>query len=62
MNRITDEPCGCLNCNWLGTVGECEPDVDGDGSLGCPRCGEVVIIYIDEIIKAAENTDEVYEQ
>jgi len=23
-------------------VGECEPDVDGDGSLGCPKCNTVV--------------------
>lgn len=43
---ITDQKCGCLNCNWTGTVGECEPDIDGDGSLGCPHCGEVVTIYI----------------
>lgn len=47
MKSITSQRCGCLNCNWAGTVGDCEPDVDGDGSLGCPQCGEVVTIYAD---------------
>lgn len=31
----------CPKCSWTGTVHECEPDVDGDGSLGCPRCKTV---------------------
>lgn len=34
-------PCSCA-CGWQGVVLECEPDVDGDGSLGCPICGAIV--------------------
>ena len=32
----------CRKCGWWGTVGEMEPDVDGEGSLGCPYCGSVI--------------------
>jgi len=32
----------CPACGWTGRVNDCEPDVDGDGSLGCPRCRVVV--------------------
>ena len=39
--KITDVPCNCA-CGWSGTVGDCEPDVDGDGSLGCPICLKIV--------------------
>ena len=42
--RITDVKCFCTQCDWTGTVGDCEPDVDGDGSLGCPVCLTVVRI------------------
>jgi hypothetical protein len=28
----------CPSCGWSGPVGDCEPDVDGEGSLGCPKC------------------------
>lgn len=35
--RITDTFCDC-DCGWTGTVGNCLPDIDGDGGLGCPRC------------------------
>jgi len=38
---IFDVPCWCL-CGWIGTVGTSEPDVDGEGSLGCPECLRVV--------------------
>jgi len=30
------------SCGWSGRVYDCEPDVDGDGSLGCPVCLLVV--------------------
>lgn len=40
--KIEDVRCICPKCTWVGTVYECEPDVDGDGSLGCPKCGAVV--------------------
>jgi len=29
-------------CGWSGIVDNCIPDVDGDGSLGCPKCEKVV--------------------
>lgn len=32
------------SCGWVGVVWDCEPDVDGDGSLGCPECFKVVKI------------------
>lgn len=44
--KITDVLCQCPGCGWAGTVGDCEPDVDGDGSLGCPRCNQVVTIRL----------------
>ncbi len=28
----------CPECMLITTVDLCEPDIDGDGSLGCPRC------------------------
>lgn len=39
--KITEVPCKC-ECGWTGTVWDCEPDIDGNGSLGCPKCGKVV--------------------
>ena len=41
LKSILDVICWC-KCGWNGSVGETEPDVDGDGSLGCPRCFKVV--------------------
>ena len=41
MQRITDVAAVCI-CGWIGTVGDTEPDIDGDGSLGCPRCQRVI--------------------
>ena len=34
--------CVAPECGWSGTVGEAVPDVDGDGSMGCPKCGRIV--------------------
>ncbi len=44
LTRITDVPVRCPLCFWVGTVGETEPDCDGDGALGCPvdDCGGFV--------------------
>lgn len=39
--RITDVLTNC-SCGWSGTVGECEPDIDGDGGLGCPKCFNIL--------------------
>jgi len=45
---ITDMKARC-DCGWEGTVGECEPDDDGDGDLLCPECLKLAtIIYIAE--------------
>lgn len=46
MTKIYDVPATC-KCEWGGTVGDCEPDVDGDGSLGCPLC--LAVAEIEEI-------------
>jgi hypothetical protein len=37
VNSILDAKLVCDTCLKISTVGECEPDVDGDGSLGCPQ-------------------------
>lgn len=42
MRSITEVQMICPNCNWTGPVADCEPDVDGDGSLGCPECEGIV--------------------
>lgn len=38
LRSITAVPCQCFVCGWAGLTGDCLGDVDGDGSLGCPRC------------------------
>lgn len=38
LTRITDEKFLCRNCGWIGKLIDCEPDVDNDGSPGCPNC------------------------
>ncbi len=42
--RITDVLCKC-KCGWEGTVYDCEGDVDGEGSLGCPHCLKIIKVY-----------------
>lgn len=42
LPSIFDVPCLCPKCSWSGTVYDCEPDVDGDGNLGCPECKTVI--------------------
>lgn len=36
--RITDVVVACSKCGWVGRIENTEPDVDGDGNLGCPDC------------------------
>ena len=38
LMRITDVKLRCPECSLVTTVGDAEPDIDSDGSLGCPRC------------------------
>lgn len=44
MNSILDEILVCEICASTCRVGDCEPDVDGEGSLGCPvpDCGGIM--------------------
>lgn len=41
LPSILDVVLVCERCGQLNRVADCEPDVDGDGSLGCPvaDCG-----------------------
>ena len=36
--KITEVKVKCPVCGWKGTIIDAEPDVDGDGSPGCPIC------------------------
>jgi len=38
LRSIAMVPCRCDVCGWRGTVSRAVPDIDGDGSLGCPVC------------------------
>lgn len=42
MKSILDADAWCDSCLWHGIVDDCIPDIDGDGNLGCPECGEIV--------------------
>ncbi len=44
LTSILDVPMVCPLCGSTCAVGECEPDVDSDGSLGCPvsDCGGIM--------------------
>jgi hypothetical protein len=41
---ILDVLLRCPECGTVSRLGDCEPDVDGDGSPGCPveDCGGVM--------------------
>ena len=45
LTSILDAKFVCCDCLKIHRVGECEPDVDGDGSLGCPEpdCGGLMV-------------------
>ena len=44
LGSIMDVPMKCPLCGTITRLGDCEPDVDGDGSPGCPLpdCGGIV--------------------
>ena len=41
LRSILDALMECPRCGQRFRVGDCEPDIDGEGSLGCPvpDCG-----------------------
>src|ERR1700722_18849074 len=45
LRSILDVPMKCAICGAITRAGDCEPDVDGDGSLGCPvpDCGGIAL-------------------
>ncbi len=43
MKSILDVKLKCPKCGLEATVGDAEPDVDGEGSLGCPKCLSVMV-------------------
>jgi len=45
LKRVTEVRCSC-SCGWIGTVLDAEPDIDGEGSLGCLACGHVLFILV----------------
>jgi uncharacterized C2H2 Zn-finger protein len=49
--KITEALMSCPKCGWTGKVIDCEPDVDGDGSLGCPKCLAVCYEWVDQFFK-----------
>ena len=44
LPRIGDQIGTCEKCGWTGKVDDMEPDIDGDGSLGCPVCSTVIVV------------------
>ncbi len=53
LKSILDVKLKCPACCLITTVGEAEPDIDGDGSLGCPRC---LAVENKKIVMLQENT------
>jgi hypothetical protein len=43
LRSILDVPMKCQRCSAVTRAGDCEPDADGEGSLGCPvpDCGGI---------------------
>jgi len=39
---ITEVDADCPECEWLGTVADCESGEDGE--LECPKCGTTIVI------------------
>ena len=49
LGCILDVGVKCPVCPWSGKIGDTEPDVDGDGSPGCPNCLCNVVLHQQEI-------------
>lgn len=54
LTRITDVLMKCPLCGTVTRAGDCEPDVDGDGGLGCPvsECGGLVAEVVEQANQA----------
>jgi len=41
LTKMGDVIMKCQSCGSLNRIDDCEPDIDGDGSRGCPitECG-----------------------
>ena len=52
MESILEQPCLCPECGWEGTVATATPDIDGDGSLGCPLCAVCVEVQVGSGVRA----------
>ena len=54
--KITDVELRCPECLMVCKVGDAEPDIDGEGSLGCPRCfwTDRKMVVLEEITQTAE--------
>jgi len=48
LSSILDVPMKCPDCGAVTRAGDCEGDVDGDGSLGCPvpDCGGICVALV----------------
>lgn len=55
LTSIYDEVAKCNKCQWSGTVLDCEPDIDGDGGLGCPKCKSLIIVRAPEAAAALQS-------
>jgi hypothetical protein len=44
LPSIGSVPVYCPKCHWRGTVYDMEPDIDGEGSLGCPVCNTIISV------------------
>lgn len=53
LDEIRNLPMICSSsvCDWRGTVYDCEDDIDGEGSLGCPVCLSIAEEVIDNEFK-----------
>lgn len=49
LPRIGDIRLTCVHCGWWGGLYEAIPDVDGDGSYGCPDCETVLDTSLETI-------------
>lgn len=40
--KIDEVAVACSNCGWCGQIKDTEPDIDGEGNMGCPICLSIV--------------------